>query len=138
MDMSQDLIQQIASMLTSDPKVLVKAEADDSVCPVSADNVPDDNASVMVVGQDDTDDYGVPTAACCGCDSEEEQEQEEDSNRMNLSNAEKIGMVGSRIAEILHGGCELDAWMEQKLTICRAYVSDILNALEFKNKHHSS
>lgn len=137
MNMSQDLIQQIASMLTGDPSVVVKTKVDDTACPVSADQMdaeqpeqPCDDNVIMAMGQD-ADSYGVP-------EQESDCEQRADAVDMDLSNAEKIQMNGSKIAEILHSGCELDAWMQQKLTICRAYVGDILNALEFKNKHHNS
>jgi len=136
MDMSQELISKIASMLTGDPNVVVKAQVDDAACPVSEHDVPSDGqtAEVMVVGQD-ADDYGVPAAACGETD---DSENDCDANNMNLANAEKLHMVGAKISEILKSGCDLDAWMEQKLTICRAYASDILNALEFKHKHHQS
>jgi sarcosine oxidase gamma subunit len=144
MNMSQDLIHQIARMLTGDPNVVVKAQVDDTVCPVSADQMdaehveqPCDDEAIVVMGQD-TDEYGVPQQGG-SCESQEEAcEQEEDAANMDLSNADKIQMNGQKIAEILNSGCELDAWMQQKLTICRAYIGDILNALEFKNKHHNS
>ena len=141
MNMSQDLIQQIASMLTGDPSVVVKAQVDDTVCPVSADQMdarqpeqPCDENVIMAMGHD-TDSYGVPEQEG---QQEGECEQREDAADMDLSNSEKIQMSGGKIADILRSGCELDAWMQQKLTICRAYVGDILNALEFKNKHHNS
>jgi hypothetical protein len=139
MDMSQDMIKQIASMLTGDPNVVVKDQVDSSACPISADEVPsdepcgaDDVAVAISCDEPETDDYGMPVGAAepegCetgGCAAES----------MDLQNCENIHEFSKTICDILSSGCCLDDWMQQKLTICKTYISDIKNALEFKKKH---
>lgn len=151
MDMSQDLIKQIASMLTGDPNVVVKPQMDPDQCPVSADDVEDTCEDVVVPPEAASaeeaceegdvvvtaepcepcgDDYGVPVGvaqAQCG----------DDSGDMDLQNCEQINEYSKIICDILHSGCCLDEWMQQKLTVCKTYISDIKHALEFKKKHHS-
>jgi hypothetical protein len=135
MKMSSDLINQIASMLSGDPNVVNKPTNDPSACPISASDVEEPHVSEVVEMSCEpeeasaSDDYGVPTGTT-GSPADE-------STDASLQNCEHIHEYSKAICDIVGSGCQLDEWMQQKLTVCKTYISDIKHALEFKQKHSS-
>lgn len=65
-----------------------------------------------------------PDSPCtCGCEQENEME-------MHLKNLRIIAHYAKSIHEIIESGEDLEEWQQHKISVCRAYMSDVKHAFD--------
>lgn len=65
------------------------------------------------------------TPCSCGCNGDHENEME-----MHLKNLRIIAHYVKTIHDMIENGNDLEEWQQHKISVCRAYLSDVRHAFD--------
>lgn len=66
-----------------------------------------------------------PATPCtCGCQSEDNEME------MHLKNLRIIAHYAKSIHDMIENGQDLEEWQQHKISVCRAYISDVKHAFD--------
>ena len=69
----------------------------------------------------------------CGCDSDTCScgcEEKKNDMEMHLKNLRIIAHYAKSLHEMISSGHELEEWQQHKVSVCRAYLSDVRHAFD--------